>query len=268
MKKVVLITGASSGMGEATAIHLAKHGYIVYGAARRIEKMKGLIVYGIRPIALDLSNEASIIECVNQIFREEDQIDILINNAGFAINGAIEDMAIEEARQQFEVNVYGGMRLAQLVLPKMRNNSYGKIVNITSIGGRLVLPLMGWYCATKFALEALSDGLRMEVKQFGIDVIVIEPGGIKSEWSEIARKNMLRVSGNTIYNNMAVAAGKTSAHLNLPGPEVIAQLVHKSIEAARPKTRYSGGYNAKMLLFIGKYFPDRLKDKLLLKGSK
>lgn len=265
MKRVVLVTGASSGMGNATAIQLAQSGYIVYAAARRVEKMQNLVSYDISPVAMDLANEASVIACVDKIWGKESRIDILINNAGFGFNGAVEDMSNEDAHQQFEVNVFGAMRLTQLILPKMRENKYGKIVNVTSIGGKLVLPLMGWYCASKFAMEALSDSLRMEVKQFGIDVIIIEPGGIKSEWSGIASENMLRVSGDSVYKNMAVAASKSSDGLDLPGPDVIAKLELKSIEAKNPKARYSAGYNAKMLLFMGKYFPDKLKDKLLLR---
>ena len=255
MAKVVLVTGASSGMGEATALHLAKQGYIVYGAARRTAKMQGLLAYGITPLTLDLSNKESVVACANQVLAKEGRVDILVNAAGFGFNGAIEDISLENARQQFEVNVFGTMQLVQLLLPRMRENRYGKIINITSIGGKLVLPLMGWYCASKFALEALSDGLRIEVKQFGIDVIVIEPGGIKSEWAAISYDNMLRVSGNSVYSKMAVAASKSIANLDLPGPDVIAKLVQKGIEAKNPNARYSGGYNAKMLLFIGNYFP-------------
>jgi len=149
MAKTVLVTGASAGIGKATAILLAQNGYNVYGAARRTEKMRDLKEYGIQPIKLDITNDGSILACVDQIFREAGTIDILVNNAGFGTGGAIEDVSIEDARYQLEVNVFGAMRLTQLVLPKMRENKYGKIVNISSIGGKVAFPLAGWYHASK-----------------------------------------------------------------------------------------------------------------------
>lgn len=195
MGKTVLVTGASAGIGKATAILLAENGYNVYGAARGIEKMQDLRVYGIKPVVLDVTKEQSIEEGVNRIVKEAGSIDILVNNAGFGLEGAIEDVAIQEARYQLEVNVFGAMRLAQLVLPKMRENRYGKIVNISSVGGKIAFPLGGWYHASKFALEGLSDSLRMEVREFGIDVIVVEPGATKSEWGTIATDNLMKISG-------------------------------------------------------------------------
>ncbi len=176
MKKTVLVTGASAGIGKATAIYLAQNGYNVYGAARRTDKMEILKNHGITPIALDVTKEESVVACVNHILQEEGSIDILVNNAGFGLEGAIEDISMDDARYQLEVNVFGAMRLTQLVLPHMRENRYGKIVNISSVGGKIVFPLGGWYHASKFALEALSDSMRNEVREFGVDVIVIEPG--------------------------------------------------------------------------------------------
>lgn len=192
MNKVVLITGASAGIGRATAIYLAQNGYTVYGAARRVEKMEELKSFGIKAIALDVTKE-SVTSCVNQILKEAGSIDILVNNAGFGSYGAIEDVSMEDARYQLEVNVFGAMRLIQLVLPKMREKKYGKIVNISSVGGKIAFPLGGWYHASKFALEALSDSLRNEVRKFGVDVIVIEPGATKSEWLGIAFDSLLKV---------------------------------------------------------------------------
>jgi short-subunit dehydrogenase len=172
MQKTVLVTGASAGIGKATAIYLAQNGYNVYGAARRMEKMQDLKTFSIKPIALDITKEESIKGCINRILTEVGSIDILVNNAGFGSYGSIEDVSMEDARYQLEVNVFGAMRLTQLVLPKMRENRYGKIVNISSVGGKIVFPLGGWYHATKFALEALSDSMRNEVREFGIDVIL------------------------------------------------------------------------------------------------
>ena len=186
MKKTILITGASAGIGKATAVYLAQNGYNVYGAARRTDKMQELTVHGIKPIALDVTKEDSIKACVEQIRKEAGSIDILVNNAGFGLEGAIEDITMDDARYQFEVNVFGAMRLAQLLLPKMRENKYGKIINISSVGGKIAFPLGGWYHASKFALEALSDSMRNEVRNFGIDVIVVEPGATQSEWGNVA----------------------------------------------------------------------------------
>jgi short-subunit dehydrogenase len=268
MTKTVLVTGASAGIGKATAIYLAQNGYSVYGAARRTDKMHDLKNYGIKPIALDVTKDDSMVGCVEQILKEAGSIDILVNSAGFGSAGAIEDLPMEDARYQLEVNVFGALRLTQLVLPKMRDNRYGKIVNISSIGGKVAFPLNGWYHASKFALEALSDSLRMEVKPFGIDVIVIEPGGIESEWAEIANENMRRISGKTVYKEMVARVERATADLKLPGPIVIAKLIQKSIEAKSPKTRYVGGYAAKPFLMIRKILSDRLMDNVILSQMK
>lgn len=270
MTKTVLVTGASAGIGRETAIYLAQNGYNVYGAARRTEKMEDLKNYGIKPIALDVTIDESIITCVEQIFLEEGSIDILVNNAGFGSEGAIEDITMQDAKYQLEVNVFGAMRLTQLVLPKMRQNNYGKIVNISSIGGKVAIPLGGWYHASKFAIEALSDSLRMEVKQFGIDVIVIEPGGVKSEWGHIALENLIRVSGNTAYKEMTKAAvnGYRKTESKNAEPIVIAKLIKKGIEAKRPKTRYAAGYMAKPLLFLRSILSDKMLDRLIMSQTK
>ncbi len=229
---VVLITGASSGIGEATAIRLKNAGYIVFGAARRLDRMSKLKSMGINIISLDVTNEDSISSAVGNIIKLHDRIDILINNAGYGSYGALEDVPIDEAKRQFEVNVFGLTRLSQLVLPSMRKNRYGKIVNISSIGGKIYEPLGSWYHATKFAVEALSDCLRLEVQDFNIDVIIIEPGLIKSEWNQIARENMLKISGNTAYKDLAVSAAelfensvKTSSE-----PDVIAKVIENAIK--------------------------------------
>jgi NADP-dependent 3-hydroxy acid dehydrogenase YdfG len=268
MAKTVLVTGASAGIGKATAILLAQNGYNVYGAARRTDKMQELKNYGIKPLALDVTKEESITGCVEQIFSEAGSIDILINNAGFGLSGSIEDVSMENARYQFEVNVLGAMRLTQLVLPKMRQNNYGKIVNISSIGGKIAFPLAGWYHASKFAMEALSDALRMEVKPFGIDVIVIEPGGIKSEWAGVATETLKRTSGNTRYKELAEGFEKANRNDKFPEPIVIAKLIKESIEAEKPKTRYVGGNGAKLILTLRKILSDKMMDKIILSQLK
>jgi len=270
MKKTVLVTGASAGIGKATAIYLAQKGYNVYGAARRIEKMQDLKSYDIKPIALDITKDESVAACVEQIFKEAGSIDVLVNNAGFGLEGAIEDVTMQDAKYQLEVNVFGAMRLTQLVLPKMRQNKHGKIVNISSVGGKIALPLGGWYHASKFAMEALSDSMRMEVKPFGIDVIVIEPGGVKSEWGDIALENLARVSGNTAYQEMVKGAqrGFKQTETKNSEPIVIARLIKKAIEANKPKTRYAGGFMAKPLLFLRSILSDKMLERLILSQTK
>lgn len=186
MKKVILLTGASSGIGYQTAEILAKEGHVVYGAARRTEKMETLKQFGVKPIYLDVTDEESIKSAIDTIIVNEGCIDVLINNAGYGSYGAIEDVEINEAKMQFEVNLFGLARLVQLVLPHMRKQKSGRIINISSMGGRLTSYFGGWYHATKYALEAFSDALRMEVADFGIDASLIEPGGIKTEWGIIA----------------------------------------------------------------------------------
>ncbi|WP_343674520.1 oxidoreductase [Chitinophaga sp.] len=266
MSKTVLVTGASSGIGKATAIYLAQNGYHVYGAARRMEKLQPLQAYGVTPIMLDVANEESIVACVAQI----GHIDILVNNAGLGSYGALEDVPLSAARNQMEVNLFGVARLIQLVLPQMRENRYGKIVNISSVGGKVGLPMGVWYHASKFALEGMSDSLRNEVRQFGIDVIVIEPGGTKSEMMDLGGKDLMRVSGNTVYKGLANSLQKmyTEMEKNSVEPVVIARLIKKGIEARHPKTRYIGGAMAKPMLFMRKILPDALFDKMLMSQMK
>jgi short-subunit dehydrogenase len=194
--KVVLITGASSGIGKEAARTLKKTGSVVYGAARRSEMMKDLESDGIRVLQLDLTDEDSVEACVKSIIEREGRIDILVNNAGYGSYGAIEDIPISEARRQFEVNLFGLARLTQAVLPSMRAKRFGRIVNISSIAGKIYTPFGGWYHATKFALEGFSDCLRLEVEPFGINVVVVEPGGIKTEWGTIAAEHLRKTSGS------------------------------------------------------------------------
>lgn len=270
MAKTVLVTGASAGIGKATAIYLAQNGYKVYGAARRTEKMQDLETHGIKPISLDVTKEESLVACVEQILKEAGSIDILINNAGSGYYGALEDMPMSDAKYQLEVNVFGVARLIQLVLPTMRKNKYGKIVNISSVGGKVTLPMGSWYHASKFAIEGLSDALRKEVKSFGIDVIVIEPGGTKSEMTGLGTEYMSRVSGNTAYSSLAKGVINMYAAIekDAADPIVIAKLIKQGIESSHPKTRYVGASGAKMMLFFRKILSDKLFDKLIMSQMK
>jgi NAD(P)-dependent dehydrogenase (short-subunit alcohol dehydrogenase family) len=265
--RTALVTGASSGIGEATARRLHALGYVVYGAARRVDRMDKLAADGIRPIAMDVTHDDSLRAGVDRILAETGRIDVLVNNAGYGSYGAVEDVPLDEARYQFEVNVFGAARLIQLVLPGMRAQRSGTIVNISSMGGRIYTPLGGWYHGTKFALEALSDCLRLEAKPFGIDVVVIEPGSIQTEWGDIAAGNLRKVSADGPYARRADAMAasmesEANAHRNSP-PTVIADAIAKAVTARRPRTRYTAGFAAKPLITLRRVLPDRAFDALI-----
>jgi short-subunit dehydrogenase len=266
MNKVALITGASSGIGKETAKQLLQAGNIVYGAARRVDKMNDLKASGVKVIQMDVTDEESMANGVNHILQAEGRLDVLVNNAGFGSFGAFEDVPMAEAKYQLEVNLFGTARLTQLVLPAMIGHGYGKIINISSIGGKIATALGSWYHASKFALEALSDSLRNEVKQFGVDVIVIEPGGIKSEWAGIAADNLLKVSEHGRYRQMAMGFAemlKGEVSGASADPKIVADLILQSITAGQPETRYSGGYMAEEILSMRKRLSDRELDEAL-----
>lgn len=269
--KVALVTGASSGIGEATARELADAGFTVYAAARRVERMDHLTALGIRPLAMDVTDDASMTAGVEAIMAATGRIDVLVNNAGYGSYGALEDVPMEEARAQMEVNVFGAARLTQLVLPHMRAQRSGTIVNVTSMGGKLATPLGAWYHATKFALEAISDCLRMEVAPFGIDVVVIEPGGIRTEWSGIAADKVRAVSATGPYapqgNAVADSLSSESNAKRSSPPELIGRTIRKAATAKRPKTRYAVGYGAKPLIAAHSILPDRAFDALMRRAT-
>jgi len=267
MKRVALITGASSGIGKSAAILLHNAGFKVYGAVRGVEKMDELKASNISTISLDLTNDDSIEKCVKTILEKEGRIDILVNNAGYGSYGAVEDVPIEEARRQFDVNIFGLARLTQLVLPKMRENHYGKIVNISSMGGKVFTPFGAWYHATKHALEGWSDCLRLEVKPFGIDVVIIEPGGIKTPWGLIAAENLKKTSGNGAYAESAIKTADGTAKMyssnQLTKPETIGKVILKAVTSHKPKRRYVKGFGAKPSLFIRKWFGDGIYERII-----
>jgi NAD(P)-dependent dehydrogenase (short-subunit alcohol dehydrogenase family) len=265
--KVALVTGGSSGIGEATALKLQELGYTTYAAARRVERMEHLTTTGIRPLAMDVTDDESMQSGVEQIVAEEGRIDVLVNAAGYGSYGALEDVPLSEARNQFEVNLFGAARLTQLVLPRMREQHSGTVVNITSMCGKIYTPLGAWYHATKHALEALSDCLRMELKPFGIDVVVIEPGGIRTEWPGIAAQKVRAVSGTGPYAPQGIAvadslASESTQRRSSP-PELIANTIGNAVTARRPKTRYAVGYGAKPMIFLHDVLPDRAFDAFI-----
>ena len=265
MKKVVLVTGASSGIGEAITLDLLSRNYRVFAAARRLDRMAPLERAGARLVDLDLADDQMIEAAISEIKAEAGQIDVLVNNAGYGAYGALEEMPMAEARRQFEVNVFGLARLIQLTLPMMRSRRSGRIVNITSIGGKIHEPMGSWYHATKFAVEGLSDCLRMELAPFGIDVVVIEPGAIRTEWSGIARKGLIDTSGSGPYADLArqtaalLAAGEGKGS----PPALVARAVADALSARRPRTRYAVGSGARALIGLRWLLSDRAFDGLM-----
>jgi short-subunit dehydrogenase len=265
--KTALVTGASSGMGKATATKLLAEGYAVYAVARRVDQMRDLEKLGATVLAMDITKDAEVVAVVDRIAAERGGIDVLINNAGFGMYGAMEDTTIADARYQFEVNVFGLARLTQLVLPYMRERGAGKIVNLSSMGGKIYTPLGAWYHATKHAIEGWSDSLRLELKPFGIDVIVIEPGIIETEFGHVFIGPMIERSGQGPYADLAhkVADATRESYKSGGTPaSTIADLIAKAITARRPKTRYAAGKYARPLIFVRKWFGDRAFDRLIM----
>ena len=272
MNKVVLITGASSGIGKETALSLIKEGHIVYGVARRLEMMQDIIQAGGHSIKMDILKERNIDEVVNQIIKEQKRIDILINNAGYGLWGAVETISIAEAKRQFDVNIFGLAYLTKKIIPLMRKQKSGKIINMSSMGGKVYTPFGAWYHATKYALEGWSDCLRIELKSFGIDVILIEPGVIKTEFQNVMMDSTVERSIGTPYEKKLKALEKATQEMYARGigspPSVITKLIIKAINSPNPERRYVGGLFAKPMLFIKKWFGDKMYEKAIMSQIK
>ncbi len=271
VNKTALVTGASAGIGEATVRQLLAEGHTVFAAARRVDRMAPLAAAGATVLPLDLTDDASIVAAMAAVQEQAGRLDVLVNNAGYGSYGALEDVPLDEARRQCEVNLFGLARLCQLALPLMRAQASGTIVNVTSIGGKFGEPFGSWYHATKFAVEGLSDCLRMEVAPFGIRVVVIEPGAIRTEWGEIAFGSLLRRSGDTAYGPYArrhAKMGERAATSRLPSPpSVVARTIARAVQARRPRIRYATGGGARIFLFLQRMLPDRMLDRLMWRFS-
>lgn len=261
---VALITGASTGIGFEAAKKLGSQGFTVYAGARRVDLMEPLKAQGINVLALDVTDDESMRAAVGRVLEERGRIDVLVNNAGYGSYGALEQVDLAEGRRQFDVNVFGLARMTQLVLPAMRAAGRGRIINISSIGGKYYEPLGAWYHATKFAVEGMSDSLRLELKPHGIEVCIIEPASTLSEWGRISADGLLASSGAGPYADQArdmaaVLASTDKPELSTP-PEVIAAAILHAATAARPKTRYPVGRGASAILALRRILPDRLYD--------
>jgi len=278
VKGPVLITGCSTGIGRATALWLAERGWKVHATARRRESLADLEGKVASTIALDVCDEASMAAAVKRVEDADGAVGVLVNNAGYGQEGAFEEVAMDRVRVQFETNVFGLVRLTQLVLPGMRRQRSGKIVNVSSMGGKLTLPGGAFYHATKHAVEALSDALRIEVAPFGIDVVVIEPGPIATRFGDTATESMNQLLANPTSDyarlNRAIAKGIEDAYTGrmkafAAPPEAVARAIERAISAKRPRPRYVVTAAARILLGLKWLLPDRAFDSMLrmqLKG--
>lgn len=267
-QKVILITGASSGMGKETAKDLIQQEHIVYCAARRTDQMEDLQQSGGHLLKLDISKEEDISTAVDQIIHEQGRVDVLWNNAGYGLYGSIEETNIDDARYQFEVNLFGMARLTQLIVPYMRMVNSGTIINTSSIGGKIYAPLGAWYHASKHAVEGYSDCLRLELEPLGIHVVVLEPGAIKTEFPEVMSKQVMGNSGNGPYKEMATRVSnlslKESGKDGAGSPaSVISNTIQKIIKSEKPNTRYAVGKFATSTLVMRKFLSDRTFDKVI-----
>ena len=262
----MLITGCSSGIGQAIAERLAGAGHRVYATARRPEALADLAGKGCETLALDVTDEGSMRAAVARVEEAEGAVDVLVNNAGYGQSGAIEATPIDAIRRNFETNLFGYIRMAHLVLPGMRRQGSGRIVNMSSVAGRVTMPGSGPYSATKFAIEAMSDALRFEVRGFGIDVVIVEPGPIRTRFTATANAGLPDVDGAYGAYHEAVAKADAEADQSklLAGdPEDVARAVERAITARRPRTRYRVTVPARLLPTIRRVLPDRTFDAFL-----
>jgi NAD(P)-dependent dehydrogenase (short-subunit alcohol dehydrogenase family) len=264
---VALVTGASSGIGEQAALGLHRAGFAVHAVARRVERMSGLADAGVHVCGMDVTDDDSVLAGVTRVTAMQGRIDVLVNNAGYGSYGALENVSIDEARRQFEVNVFGLARLTQLVIPYMREQGSGKIINVSSIGGKFYEPLGSWYHASKFAVEGLSDSLRLELRRFGINVVLIEPAAIVSEWNKIARQKMTGACAGTPYaataRHMAGLFERASRPPLSSRPEVVARKIVHVARARHPRARYPVGRGAGTILAARRLLPDRAFDAVI-----
>ncbi|MCB5282340.1 MULTISPECIES: oxidoreductase [unclassified Arthrobacter] len=264
---VAFVTGASAGIGYETAWKLAARGFTVYAGARRVEKMAPLKAHGVNVVALDVTNEDSMTAAIEQVIAVHGRVDVLVNNAGYGSFGSLEEVELAEGRRQFDVNLFGLARMTQLVLPGMRAAGRGRIINVSSIGGKMYEPLGAWYHATKFAVEGLSDSLRVELKPHGINVSIIEPAGTQSEWGAISGDSLLATSGRGPYMDqakvVAAALASTEGSAMSTAATVIADAIVHAATSPRPRTRYPVGKGARAILMLRRLLPDRAFDVVI-----
>jgi len=269
ISRAVLVTGCSSGIGRATAERLARRGWTVYASARRLEAIAGLEHAGCRLLQLDVTDDESMRAAVQKVEQDDGAVGVLVNNAGYSQSGAVESVSLDDARRQLETNVLGLVRLTQLVLPGMRRQGWGRVVNVSSMGGRLTFPGGGWYHASKHAVEALSDALRFEVEGFGIDVVVVQPGLIRTGFAEAAVGSIEQDEGPYARFNAAVGAATAGAYESGlartlgGGPDSVAKTIQRAVSARRPRTRYRVTPSAGLFISLRRLLPDRAWDAVV-----
>jgi NADP-dependent 3-hydroxy acid dehydrogenase YdfG len=266
ISKAILITGCSTGIGRATAEHLAAKGLTVYATARRPDAIADLAANGCKTLALDVTDERSMQAAVRGVEEAEGAVGVLVNNAGYAQDGPIEEVPLDAVRRMFETNVFGLVRMSQLVLPGMRKQKWGRIINVSSVGGKVVFPGGGFYHGTKWAVEAISDAMRFETRPFGIDVAVIEPGTIKTAYEETSTTLLAGGGAGSPYEQFnkdridrvtAAYAGKVA------GPEEVAKVIEHAATSTRPRTRYTVTAQARMVMSLRRILPDRAWDRFI-----
>lgn len=264
-EKTAIVTGASSGIGRATALELVAQGYTVFAAARRTDKISEAQVVGIEALYLDVTSQEAIDKAIDTVMEKTGRIDVLVNNAGYGLMGTIEEVSAEEAQQQFDVNVFGLMNLTKKVLPIMRHQRSGHIINVSSVVGKFGMPTGGWYSASKHALEALSDALRLEMKPFGIKVSIIEPGAIKTEFAEVALGKSEEGTRLETYKQLTAKYKEisVSSAKNAPDAYVVAKVISDAVSSNNPKARYVVPGQAKVLLAAKGVLGDRIFDWMM-----
>lgn len=264
VSKVILVTGASAGIGKECSLSLIKRGHVVYGAARRVDQMQDIVAAGGHALQMDITNEKDIIQAIEHILKEQGRIDVLVNNAGYGEYGPIEDVSIDAARRQFDVNIFGLARITKEVIPHMRRAGKGTIINMSSMGGKVYAPYFGWYQASKHALEGWSDCLRLELNPFNIKVAIIEPGVIRTDFTDVALPPMIERSKGGPYEKSVAKFVQTWTEMEQGGSpvSVIADVVVKASESSNPQRRYVAGKIAKELIFVRSWFGDAVMDFL------
>lgn len=271
MSRAVLVTGCSSGIGAATAERLARGGWTVYATARRVDSLEPLARAGCRTLPLDVTDEASMVAAVAAVEADCGAVGVLVNNAGYGQDGAIEEVPLDLVRRQFETNVFGLMRMCQLVLPGMRRQRWGRIVNVSSVGGRVTFPGGGTYHASKYAVEAISDALRFEVRDFGVAVSLIEPGLIRTRFGDTTISSLQHAGDSGPYADFHEAVSRRTeqayssamSRLAGAGPDAVARVIERAIASRRPRSRYPVTAGARLLMGMHAVLPDRAFDAVL-----
>ena len=273
-KKIIIVTGASSGMGKDGALRLIKEGHTVYGGARDVEQMQELVAAGGHILALDVTNIESIKAAVDAVIQAEGRIDVLWNNAGYSVSGAVEDVSDQDARRQFDVNLFGVAEMTKAVLPHMRAQQSGLILNTTSVGGKIFTPLGAWYHASKHALEGWSDCLRIELAPFNINVVILQPGGIKTNFGDTMREALISRAKGGAYEGLTKRVADTFERMYAPSnttmsdASVVSDMVVKIISSTKPKTRYAVGYMSNTTLWMRRLLSDRLFERIIMSQYK